>query len=161
MIYVDGHMMAYWSRLPMHKGKIYHAGAYHGRLASVIAHDETGRAVFVASYAPDLHLSQIILLYCQKVAEATGSTVFVIDRRVNSVALAEAFDEQGLGLPACLMTTSMLVWRALKPPLWKPGRMAQGSIAGRGKSPAKMIPGTLVIVQPAAGRPWCIGALRR
>ena len=52
----------------------------------------------IGYYAPDLHLSQIILAYCQQVAEATGSAVFVIDRAVNSVALAEAFDEQGLGL---------------------------------------------------------------
>ena len=54
--------------------------------------------MFVAYYPPDIHVSQIIMAYCQKVAEATGSAVFVIDRAVNSVALAEAFDEQGLGL---------------------------------------------------------------
>ncbi len=98
MIYVDGHMMAYWSRLPMHKGKITMLGRIMAGSQAVIAHDDTGRAVFVAYYAPDLHLSQIILAYCQQVAEATGSAVFVIDRAVNSVALAEAFDEQGLGL---------------------------------------------------------------
>jgi hypothetical protein len=98
MSYVDGHMMAYWSRLPMHKGKISMLGRIMAGSQAVIAHDETGRAVFVAYYAPDLHLSQIIVAYCQQVAEATGSAVFVIDRAVNSVALAEAFDEQGLGL---------------------------------------------------------------
>ncbi len=98
LIYVDGHMMAYWSRLPMHKGKITMLGRIMAGSQAVIAHDDTGRAVFVAYYAPDLHLSQIILAYCQQVAEATGSAVFVIDRAVNSVALAEAFDEQGLGL---------------------------------------------------------------
>lgn len=98
MIYVDGHMMASWSRLPMHKGKITMLGRIMAGSQAVIAHDETGQAVFVAYYAPDLHLSQIILFYCQQVAEATGSAVFVIDRAVNSVALAEAFDEQGLGL---------------------------------------------------------------
>src|SRR2546427_7325858 len=31
-------------------------------------------------------------------AEATGSALFVIDRAVNSVALARAFDDQDLGL---------------------------------------------------------------
>ena len=98
MIYVDGHMMAYWSRLPMHKGKITMLGRIMAGSQAVIAHDETGQAVFVAYYAPDLHLSQIILFYCQQVAEATGSALFVIDRAVNSVALAEAFDAQGLGL---------------------------------------------------------------
>jgi len=35
---------------------------------------------------------------CQKVSEATGSIVFVIDRAANSVALAREFDKQGLGL---------------------------------------------------------------
>jgi len=96
--YVDGHMIAYWSRLPMHKGKITMLGRIMAGSQAVIAHDETGQAVFVAYDAPDLHLSQIILFYCQQVAEATGSALFVIDRAVNSVALAEAFDEQGLGL---------------------------------------------------------------
>jgi hypothetical protein len=98
MIYVAGHLMASWSRLPMHKGKITMRGRIMAGSQAVIAHDDTGRAVFVAYDAPDLHLSQIILAYCQQVAEATGSAVFVIDRAVNSVALAEAFDEQGLGL---------------------------------------------------------------
>ena len=98
MIYVDGHMMAYWSRLPMHKGKITMLGRIMAGSQAVIAHDETGQAVFVAYYAPDLHLSPIILFACQQVAEATGSTLFVIDRAVNSVALAEAFEAQGLGL---------------------------------------------------------------
>jgi hypothetical protein len=36
--------------------------------------------------------------YCHKVALATGSALFVIDRAVNAVALACAFDAQGLGL---------------------------------------------------------------
>jgi hypothetical protein len=98
MISVDGHMMAYWSRLPMHTGKITMLGRIMAGSQAVIAQDETGQAVFVAYDAPDLHLSQIILFYCQQVAEATGSALFVIDRAVNSVALAEAFDEQGLGV---------------------------------------------------------------
>ena len=98
MISVDGHMMASWSRLPMHKGKITMLGRIMAGSQAVIAHEDTGRAVFVAYYAPDLHLSQIILAYCQQGAAATGSAVFVIDRAVNSVALAEAFDEQDLGL---------------------------------------------------------------
>src|SRR6266540_3998628 len=65
---------------------------------AVIAHEETGQAVFVAYSPPDLHLSQVIVAYCQQVAEASGSVVFVIDRAVNAVALARAFDERGLGL---------------------------------------------------------------
>ena len=98
IIYVDGHMIAYWSRRSMHKGKITMLGRIMAGSQAVIAHEETGQAVFVAYYPPDLHLSQVIVAYCQKVAEASGSVVFVIDRAVNAVALARAFDERGLGL---------------------------------------------------------------
>jgi hypothetical protein len=50
MIYVDGHMMASWSRLPMHKGKSTMLGRIMAGSHAVIAHDDTGRAVFVAYY---------------------------------------------------------------------------------------------------------------
>jgi hypothetical protein len=98
MIYVDGHMIAYWSRRSMHKGKITMRGRIMAGSQAVIAHDETGQAVFVAYYPPDMHLSQIIVTYCQQVALATGRALFVIDRAVNAVVLAAAFDERGLGL---------------------------------------------------------------
>ena len=98
IVYVDGHMIAYWSRQPMHKGKITMLGRIMAGSQAVIAHDEAGQAVFVAYHPPDLHLSTVIVAYCQKVAEATGSALFVIDRAVNAVALACAFDDQGLGL---------------------------------------------------------------
>ena len=52
----------------------------------------------IGYYPPDMHLSQIIVAYCQQVATATGIALFVIDRAVNAVARARAFDEQGLGL---------------------------------------------------------------
>ena len=96
--YVDGHMVAYWSRMSMHKGKTTMLGRIMAGSQAVIAHDDAGQALFVAYYPPDLHLSQVIVAYCQRVALATGNSLFVIDRAVNSVALAEAFDEQGLGL---------------------------------------------------------------
>ena len=98
MTYVDGHMIAYWSRRSMHKGKITMLGRIMAGSQAVIAHNETGQALFVASYPPDLHLSQVIVAYCQQVALATGSTLLVIDRAVNAVAVARAFDAQGLGL---------------------------------------------------------------
>jgi hypothetical protein len=171
IIYVDGHMIAYWSRLSMHKGKITMLGRIMAGSQAVIAHDEAGQAVFVAYHPPDIHLSRVIVAYCQKVAEATGSALFVIDRAVNSVALACAFNDQGLGLLcmpslsstgqsiqwpwlvrsttrawacfACSMTTNMMVWRALRPPWWRAWKMARRSIVGHGKSPDLMIPGTL------------------
>jgi hypothetical protein len=98
MIYVDGHMIAYWSRRSMHKGKITMRGRIMAGSQAVIAHDDTGQAVFVAYYPPDVHLSQIIVAYCQQVALATDSALFIIDRAVNAVVLAAAFDERGLGL---------------------------------------------------------------
>ena len=39
-----------------------------------------------------------MLAYCEQVAAASGSALFVIDRAVNSKAMAQAFDEAGLGL---------------------------------------------------------------
>src|SRR5438132_4629813 len=82
----------------MHKGKITMLGRIMAGSQAVIAHDAAGQAVFVAYYPPDIHLSQVIVAYCEKVAMATGSALFVIDRAVNAVALAAAFDAQGLGL---------------------------------------------------------------
>ena len=96
--YVDGHMIAYWSQASMHKGKITMLGRIMAGSHAVIAHDDTGHAVYVEYHPPDIHLSQVIVVYCQKVALATGSALFVIDRAVNSLAMACAFAQQGLGL---------------------------------------------------------------
>jgi len=98
LIYVDGHMIASWSRRAMHKGKITMLGRIMAGSQAVLAHADTGQSVFVAYYPPDIHVSQVIVAYCQQVAEATGRALFVIDRAVKAVALAQAFDEQDLGL---------------------------------------------------------------
>ena len=98
VVYVDGHMIAYWSRKAMHKGKMTMRGRIMAGSQAVISHDEMGQAVYVAYYPPDVHLSQLILAYCEQVALATGSDLFVIDRAVNSRAMAQAFDEADLGL---------------------------------------------------------------
>jgi len=98
LIYVDGHMIAYWSRRSMHKGKITMLGRIMAGSQAVIAHDDTGQAVCVAYYPPDIHLSKVIVAYCQQVAAATGRGLCVIDRAVNAVALAQAFAEKELGL---------------------------------------------------------------
>ena len=45
-----------------------------------------------------MHLSQLIVACCEQVAMATGSDLFVIDRALKSKAIAQAFDEAGLGL---------------------------------------------------------------
>ncbi len=98
IIYVDGHMIAYWSRRSMHKGKMTMRGRIMAGSQAVIAHDDAGHAVFVAYSPPDIHVSQVIVAYCEQVAQATGSAVFVIDRAVNSVALSRAFDDHDLGV---------------------------------------------------------------
>ena len=44
----------------------------------------------------------MIVDYCENVADATGITLFVIDREVNSVKLACEFEHKGLGLLSML-----------------------------------------------------------
>ena len=100
--YVDGHMIAYWNRVAMHKGKITMLGRIMAGSQAVVTHDEHGHARYVAYYPPDISLSQVIVGYCQAVSELTGSALFVIDRAVNSVALAITFKAHHLGLLSML-----------------------------------------------------------
>jgi hypothetical protein len=81
--------------------------------------------------------------YCQRVALATGNSLFVIDRAVNAVALARAFNDQGLGLLCMLDDNEHDGLESFEAPWWTPWKMARGSIVGHGKSPDPMIPGTL------------------
>jgi hypothetical protein len=96
--YVDGHMIAYWSRVPMHNGKITMLGRVMAGSQAVITHDDTGQGLFVAYHPPARPLSQCILDSCQKAALATGVAGFVIDRAVHAGALARALDKQDFGL---------------------------------------------------------------
>src|SRR6266404_7969275 len=100
--YVDGHMVAFWTRLSMHKGKITMLGRIMAGSQAVIAHNEAGQALFIEYYPPDIRLPRVIIDYCQKVASVTGITLFVIDREVNSVQMACDFEHQGLGLLSML-----------------------------------------------------------
>lgn len=95
---IDGHMIAYWSRVAMHKGKITMRGRIMAGSQAVIAHNDAGYAVFLAYHPPDIHLSRVIVAYCHQVVQATGSTLFVVDRAVNALALASAFADQDWGL---------------------------------------------------------------
>lgn len=150
--YVDGHMIAYWSRVPMHKGKITMLGRIMAGSQAVIAHDETGQAIFVAYYPPDLHLSQVIVAYCQQVAAATGSRVFVIDRAVNAVALARAFAAQGLGL-LCMLDDNEHQGRASFEATLVDTR-ADGTkvFGGPWKEVREDDPRTFVVVEPPEGK---------
>jgi len=64
---------------------------------AVMAHDATGQAVLVAYSPPDMPIAQVLVPYGQKGAMATGRALLVIDRAVTAVALAGAFDDQGVG----------------------------------------------------------------
>ena len=59
--YVDGHMIAFWTKASMHKGKITMLGRIMAGSQAVIAHNQRGQAVFVAYYAPDIRMSRMIV----------------------------------------------------------------------------------------------------
>jgi hypothetical protein len=150
--YVDGHMIAYWSRVSMHKGKITMLGRIMAGSQAVIAHNDTGHAVLVTYYPPDIHLSQLIVAYCQKVVEATGSVLFVIDRAVNSVAMACAFDDQGLGLLSMLDDNEYEGLESFE--ATSVGALEDGTMvySGPWKVPRAEDPRHFVIVEPAEGK---------
>lgn len=151
--YIDGHMIAYWSRVAMHKGKITMRGRIMAGSQAVIAHNEAGYAVFVAYHPPDLHRSRIIVAYCHKVVEATGSTVFVIDRAVNSLAVAVAFTQQDWGL-LCLLDDNephgLESFEATPEGLLDDGSQVY---SGSWKAPKDDDPRLLVMVVPKEGKP--------
>ena len=150
--YVDGHMIAFWTRMSMHKGKITMLGRIMAGSQAIIAHNEAGQALFVAYHPPDRHISQVIIEYCQQVVEATGITLFVIDRAVNSVAMACAFDTQGWGL-LCMLDDNEYDGLASfdATPV---GSLADGTrvYSGPWKVPRPEDPRHFVIVEPAEGK---------
>lgn len=100
--YVDGHMSPFWTNTSMHKGKITMLGRIMAGSQAVMTHTQDGQGVYVEYYAPDIRMPRMIVMYCQKVATATGIEIFVIDRDVNSVALARCFEKHGMGLLSML-----------------------------------------------------------
>jgi hypothetical protein len=150
--YVDGHMIAFWTRMSMHKGKITMLGRIMAGSQAIIAHNEAGQALFVEYHPPDRHVSQVIIAYCQQVVEATGITLFVIDRAVNSVAMACAFDTQGWGL-LCMLDDNE--YDGLDSFDATPvGPLADGTrvYSGPWKVPRQEDPRHFVIVEPAEGK---------
>jgi hypothetical protein len=136
----------------MHKGKITMRGRIMAGSQAVIAHNDTGDAVFVAYHPPDIPMSRIIVAYGQKVMEATGSALFVIDRAVNAQAMASAFDAQGLGLLCLLDDNEHHGLESFDATL--EGTLDDGSQVSSGpwKAPHKDDPRHFVIVEPAAGK---------
>jgi hypothetical protein len=152
MVYVDGHMIAYWSRVPMHKGKITMLGRIMAGSQAVIAHDEAGQALFVAYYPPDVHVSQVIVAYCEKVAEATGAALFVIDRAVNAVAMARAFDNKDLGLLCMLDDNEHQGLASFEATLEETRKDGTKVYSGPWKIPKADDPRHFVIVAPVEGK---------
>ena len=98
LCYIDGHMIAFWTSVCMHKGKITMLGRIMAGSNAVVGHDENGEALFLEYYPPDVRLTATIVDYCEKVVELMGTKHFIIDREVNSEALASEFDARGWGL---------------------------------------------------------------
>src|SRR6266436_747011 len=152
LTYVDGPMIAYWSRKALPQGKITMRGRIMAGSQAVISHDERGQAVSAAYYPPDMPLSQMILAYGEQVALATGSALCVMDRAVTSQAMAQGFDEAGLGvlcmlddqehhgLESCAATQveTLADGTQLSQGPWKPGREGE--------------PRAFVIVEPQEGQ---------
>ena len=150
--YVDAHMIAYWSRVPMHKGKITMLGRIMAGSQAIIAHNEGGQALFVRYHPPDGQMSQVIVDYCQQVALASGVSLFVIDRAVNAVALAGAFDAQGLGL-LCMLDDNEYDGRESFE-VTEVDSLADGTkvYSGQWKVPRPDDPRHFVIVEPVEGK---------
>jgi len=152
LAYVDGHMIAYWSRVPMHKGKITMLGRIMAGSQAVITHDEAGQGLFVEYHPPDQHLSQFIVAYCQKVALATGLSVFVIDRAANSLALARAFDHQAFGLLCMLDDNEHHGLESFEATLEETRQDGTKVYSGPWKIPRAEEPRHFVIVEPVEGK---------
>jgi len=149
---IDGHMIAYWSRMAMHKGKITMLGRIMAGSQAIIAHNEAGHAVFVEDHPPDIQLSRLIVAYCQKVAAATGSVLFVIDRAVNSVAMAAAFAERDWGLLCMLDDNEHHGLESFEATLAGPLDDASQVYSGPWKEPREDDPRHFVMLEPVEGK---------
>lgn len=100
--YIDGHMIAFWSKESMHKGKITMLGRIMSGSNALVAHDDKGRAIYIEYHPPDIHMTSVILDYCKHIRDSAGIELFIIDREVNSLDVALEFDRNGLGLMSML-----------------------------------------------------------
>ena len=103
--YIDGHMIAYWAKIKMHKGYITMLGRIMSGSKLVVTHDKDGNAIGFDYYSPDTHLINVIEDYCQSIVDLTGVKNFVIDREINSAGIANLFEEHGWGI-ICLLAAN-------------------------------------------------------
>jgi hypothetical protein len=150
---VDGHRIASWSRVPMHTGTITMLGRIMAGSQAVMAHDDAGQALLVAYDPPDIHRSQVIMAYCQRMALATGNSLLVIDRAVNAGAMARAVDDQGLGLLCMLDDHEHQGLDRFE--ATQVDTLANGTRVSRGpwKGSRPDDPRRFVLVEPAEGQP--------
>ena len=100
--YIDGHMIPFWTSRCLHKGKITMLGRVMAGSNAVIAHNEEGERLLAELYSPDFHMNDFILEYCQQIVSHTRIELFVIDREINSVEMAIAFESKQWGLLSML-----------------------------------------------------------
>jgi len=127
----------------MHKGKITMLGRIMAGSQGVIAHDDTGQAVFVAYIRPTSMCLKSFWPTASKWRRQPGALCFVLDRAVQFGGPAHAFHDQDWGCCVCSMNNEHKGLGSLRPPWWTSWRMVQRSIVDHGKSAAKMIPATL------------------
>jgi len=114
--YIDGHMIAFWSKESMHKGKITMLGRIMSGSNALVAHDDKGRAIYIEYHPPDIHMTSVILDYCKHIRDSAGIELCIIDREVNSLEVALEFDRNDLGLMSMLGKTqykSLSDWKHL------------------------------------------------
>jgi hypothetical protein len=145
--YIDGHMIAFWTTVSMHKGKITMLGRIMAGSQAVIAHNERGDAVFVEYYPPDMRFTHMILEYCEKIVSTTGIEIFVIDREINSKTTAYMFESKKWGLLSMLDKneyTDLSDWNTKFE-----GKLEDGNnvYSGHWKEPRKDDPRSFVIVE--------------
>lgn len=152
--YIDGNMKEYWSKKSMHKGKITMLGRIMGGSQAVVTHVESGQSIYFEYHPPDTRLPVIIEAYCRHIVETTGIRNFIIDREINSVAVAKQFDTNKWGLLSMLDSNE---YKGLSD--WTTtliGKLEDGSEVHEGKwrSPKKADdPRTFVIVvEKTAGK---------
>ena len=146
--YIDGHMIPFWSKaVSMHKGKITMLGRIMAGSNAVVTHNENGHAVYFDYYPPDIRLPRVITVYCENVVSVTGIKIFIIDREINSVAMAQIFESRSWGLLSMLDRNE---YKDLSD--WDTefeGQLEDGSkvYSGRWKKIRKDDPGSFVIVE--------------
>ncbi len=96
--HIDGHMIAFWTKASMRKGKITMPGRIMAGSNAVVSHNERGDALFFEFFPPDIRLPGVIMDYCEKVIASTGIRLFAIDREANSEKVARAFEDRKRGL---------------------------------------------------------------